>query len=934
MAEELVLDCDFKITKAQAKINKLKREFDISKNAVLDIKNNIEKLNESLSKEEKTQQNIKDTLKEQKIEASNLALELEKVKNDSATGVRYTNSGVIKSMESELKAAESSIKNSEKDLLKSFNEHAAIEAKIKSENVKLEKQENKTENIKEQIAATAENQTALGKAIKKSNNPLESFLKRVKGLAKRVLIFSVITKALRAMRDAFAGYLKQDTKLAGSMAKLKGNLATIGATISSAIAPVLQVVIDKLVYITALAGQVFAKLLGKDVKQMAQLATNTKKVAKESEKAEKSLAGFDTLQMIDTSSNTSNSDSSAGVDTSSITGDLDITQKKLNDILWTVGEIGLGLLAWKISSTFLGQLGGLVFGAGLGLLFESIRDQLENGLTLGNTLTGMAAGALLGAAIGYKLGGGIGALVGALIGAGGITLIKGIYSMVEEGISGKNIAAVVGGALTVVLGIALAVKKFNASKAPINEFDTATETVEAANAGTSKLTGKLKSFAQNLAWGLVILAEVAAAAILFVVAVWAIGELMQKVIEAWQPVIDNAGTAAIAIGMGAALLVVVGLACAAMGGIGGGTLAAWMGIGIAILAEMSIATDLFLAEVWIIGILLQKVGEAWQPVLDNGDTIKTGIEIGTGLLIGIGVVTAALGAATVASAGLLPLAIGLGTALLVELAEALILFIQELARVADSMTYDLYPPLENLNAVLPDLSDKMKLYTAFMKKFAGYVVEYTKSSAISGFSSTVDSIVRLFTKDPIKSLSKDAEKQYKQSNTLNDNLQRANPALEKSISLMQKYYALLSLLSELTYNIKNISFATGLSKKLSDIVGDIGNLFNAKTSKYNTITRTPAMALNSPAIPKLATGMILPGGSPMLAWVNDQPKGQGYVEGSIENIAAAFDKYLGNKPMGNQNVNITFKGSLAQLAQILAPEISIENKRSSVFAKG
>lgn len=53
-----------------------------------------------------------------------------------------------------------------------------------------------------------------------------------------------------------------------------------------------------------------------------------------------------------------------------------------------------------------------------------------------------------------------------------------------------------------------------------------------------------------------------------------------------------------------------------------------------------------------------------------------------------------------------------------------------------------------------------------------------------------------------------------------------------------------------------------------------------------------------PAIPKLATGAILPGGSPMLAWVNDQPKGQTYVEGSVDNIVAAFEKYLSGRNFG------------------------------------
>lgn len=86
-----------------------------------------------------------------------------------------------------------------------------------------------------------------------------------------------------------------------------------------------------------------------------------------------------------------------------------------------------------------------------------------------------------------------------------------------------------------------------------------------------------------------------------------------------------------------------------------------------------------------------------------------------------------------------------------------------------------------------------------------------------------------------------------------------------------------------------------------------------------------------PRIPQLATGMILPGGSPMLAWVNDQPKGQPYLEGSVENIAAAFDEYLGGRSFGNQNVNLIAKGPLAPLIRLLAFEIQNENERVSVF---
>ena len=86
-----------------------------------------------------------------------------------------------------------------------------------------------------------------------------------------------------------------------------------------------------------------------------------------------------------------------------------------------------------------------------------------------------------------------------------------------------------------------------------------------------------------------------------------------------------------------------------------------------------------------------------------------------------------------------------------------------------------------------------------------------------------------------------------------------------------------------------------------------------------------------PRIPKLATGAILPGGSPMLAWVNDQPKGQPYVEGSIENIAAAFEKYLGGRGLGNQNITIEAKGNWAQFIKWMNLQIKQENNRATIW---
>lgn len=120
---------------------------------------------------------------------------------------------------------------------------------------------------------------------------------------------------------------------------------------------------------------------------------------------------------------------------------------------------------------------------------------------------------------------------------------------------------------------------------------------------------------------------------------------------------------------------------------------------------------------------------------------------------------------------------------------------------------------------------------------------------------------------------------------------------------------------------------------IQGLLGGGAKLINAFGKLFGQKWNLDASNIKIPTIPKLATGAILPGGSPMLAWVNDQPKGQPYLEGSIDNIAAAFEKYLGGNG-GAQNINVNFTGTMSQLVRALAPEISVENNRASIFARG
>ena len=625
----------------------------------------------------------------------------------------------------------------------------------------------------------------------------------------------------------------------------------------------------------------------------------------------------------------------------------DLFDTKLGDILKTVGLIGTGLAAWKISKATLTAINtlktltsgsfswsftlpGLAMVVGdLNKLKDFVDDFIENGasvsnvagmisefagtigdamLILGQTKTAGAlkavqgVGEIISAIADMKTDGinfenvtdairglgNIGVAIGLMTGnfavAGVSAILVGITDIIHElaenweaikkgDWSGVDKATLAIGAVEVIGGVILALKKLKdikgadeitGTKKVIEDVTTVTGEVSTK---TSTLTTKLKDLTKNLGLGLIAVGEVMAAAVLIVGAIWLLGIELDGVAKAWTPVIDNAGTVAIAIGIGTGLLVAVGTVTNTLGK-KGTKMIAKLGLGTAILAEIGIATGLFIAEIWAIGKLLDEVGKAWKPVLDNGETIKTaiitgtailvaigavtallgvaatatgyalpiaiglgtaillelgiaaglfiteiwaigkgldkigkawqpvldnaktietGIATGTALLIAIGAVTALLGAATIATGAALPIAVGLGTALLVELGTAFKKFTDSIITVANKLSNDLHPELVDLNGKLPTLSTNMKNFTKFMKEFVGEIVAYTVSNTISSIAATVDKFVDFFTTDPIKRLSDEVGEQYDDIIDLIDELTKTIPKVDEATKLLKDY---------------------------------------------------------------------------------------------------------------------------------------------------
>ena len=595
---------------------------------------------------------------------------------------------------------------------------------------------------------------------------------------------------------------------------------------------------------------------------------------------------------------------------------------------------------------FMGNMklgGALKLIQGIGEIAVAIQDIATNGLNWDNATTAIRGLTNIAIAIGAFVGGTKGLMI-----SSAATTIQGITKVVEElaknweaikkgDWSGVDKVSLVIGAIQAFAGIAGAItafvkmKKIKDSTKAVENIKTVTDVTSQVDSGIGGLSPKLKSLVKNLGLGVAIIAEVSAAAILIVGAIWVLGKELEQVGIAWQPVIDNGQTVATAVGIGTGILIAIGVAVALLGKIGGTKLIAPLGLGTAILAEIGVAAILFVAEIWAIGALLNQVYEAWKPVMDNGGEVATAIGVGTGILVAVGVVAGLLGVATAGTAGLLPLAIGLGTLMLVELGAAALLFLGEiwaigtllnqvyeawkpvmdnggevatavglgtailiaiggvsaalgvasiatvgllplaislgtsmlqqletaltdfinsLANIANQLNNNLYPPLMQLNSNLPGLIVGLNNYVTFMEQFADLAVKYSKSSAVSGFAGAINKIIGWFTGDPIKNFANDVNKTYTQTTDLNNKLRLANPELKTAINLMTEYLNFLEKLEQLTGRKNNIQLANSMFVNMKEVgknlvTGFVEGINSEYSSLANSIENVLKNSLSS-----------------------------------------------------------------------------------------
>lgn len=142
--------------------------------------------------------------------------------------------------------------------------------------------------------------TAAGKGAGKMSNQFTQAFSRI---AKQVLVFSVLYRAIRGLQSYVGSSLKTNEEYAKSLMQIQMNLKAAFAPIFQAVLPAINALIKAMVTATTYVAAFVSALFGKTYKQSMQAAAGLDKARAAMDKTAKSankLAGFDELNLLET----------------------------------------------------------------------------------------------------------------------------------------------------------------------------------------------------------------------------------------------------------------------------------------------------------------------------------------------------------------------------------------------------------------------------------------------------------------------------------------------------------------------------------------------------------------------------------------------------------------------------------------------------------
>ena len=461
------------VVQAEVDAKKAQRELD-------KLTARIDKLETDLKKSSGEQSGIKAQLDAAKESAKQAETALKSLRAESER-LRQVTSGEVSAspdayisaysrqseVAAQIKEQEALLKEQDKIVESLDGKYAKITDKVMEQTSALDAAKTRAGELTREITNASGASERMELAAKNVSDSMNTFSKRVSGLFKRVLVFSLITRALQSLRTWLGKTIMQNEEARAAVARLKAALLTLAQPILQVVIPVFLKLVDILKQVVTAIAKFFGMLSGKSwgAQVAAAKGLNAEKEAIEgvgsaAEDASKSMASFDEINQITSNQASGGGGGAGGAASTDIAPDfsnLDMAEDKLHDILGLVGAIAAGLLAWKIASMFtndLSKIAGIALAAaGAFALVYFWLDAWKNGIDLQNFLGMLAGLAALAAGLAIAFGpiaAGIALVVGGLA-----MLVVVIKDVIENGFNLVNTLTIIAGLLAAGIGISL-----------------------------------------------------------------------------------------------------------------------------------------------------------------------------------------------------------------------------------------------------------------------------------------------------------------------------------------------------------------------------------------------------------------------------------------------------------------------------------------------
>lgn len=324
----------------------------------------LEKKIEALQEKLNNKKSARDTLFNQ---ANNLGAQLDEAKAKLAQmkgGGEFFTSDAIKQQEAAVASMEKEW-NAMNDKLDKQN------AAIREGEAELDRMKAKAGELGKQLGNTGKNAGKIQERLDKASQGMEAFTRRVKMLAKRALVFTIIARALAALRDWLADVVAVNGEARDAIAQLKGALLTLAQPLVQIIIPAFTALVKVLATVVSFIANIVSALFGTTAKESANAAKSLndqknayKGVGGAAKSASKQLASFDEINKLNGESGGA---ASAILPDFSQIGKLDFLDK-ITDRLEKIGQDIANI--FRNVKAFIGS----VFSGDWGAALDSIAD--------------------------------------------------------------------------------------------------------------------------------------------------------------------------------------------------------------------------------------------------------------------------------------------------------------------------------------------------------------------------------------------------------------------------------------------------------------------------------------------------------------------------------------------------------------------------------